>query len=321
MGPSRAVSETAVAVVGLSCRLPNAPNPDAFWQLLRAGRDVITRGPADRWDCDDQVDLFDPVFFGVSPREAMMMDPRQRLMLELVWEALEDAGTVPGSLRDSATGVFVGATGDDYATLLHRARGGDAITGHTVTGLSRGVIANRVSHTLGLHGPSVTVDTGQSSSLVAVHLASESLRRGESEVAIVVLRRAWQHSTADPAQVQYVELHGTGTAVGDPIEAAALGAVFGGVRPDGVPLSVGSVRYAAGPDRGPSPTGHCWPGSARSASAAPIAMSWWPRRRPVPRDNVGYGRRAGCRVAGIGAQRRRIAGAGRAVAGTPDRPP
>src|SRR5262249_12797139 len=136
MGPSRAVSETAVAVVGLSCRLPNAPNPGAFWQLLRAGRDVITRGPADRWDCDadltapgdantrwggflDQVGLFDPVFFGISPREAMMMDPRQRLMLELVWEALEDAGTVPGSLRDSATGVFVGATGDDYAMLLH----------------------------------------------------------------------------------------------------------------------------------------------------------------------------------------------------------
>jgi acyl transferase domain-containing protein len=111
------------------------------------------------------------------------MDPQQRLMLELSWEALENAGIVPSSIKGSQTGVFVGAIWDDYGTLLTR-RGAEAITRHTMTGLHRSIIANRASYKLGLHGPSLAVDTGQSSSLVAVHLACESLRRGESTLAL-----------------------------------------------------------------------------------------------------------------------------------------
>src|SRR3569833_888559 len=111
------------------------------------------------------------------------MDPQQRLMLELSWEALEDARTVPADLRGTRTGVFAGAIWDDYATLTYR-HGAEAITPHTMTGVHRGILANRVSYALGLRGPSVAVDTGQSSSLVSVHLACESLRRGESELAV-----------------------------------------------------------------------------------------------------------------------------------------
>jgi len=130
----------------------------------------------------DQVDGFDNGFFRVSPREAAAMDPQQRLMLELGWEALEDAGIVPASLRGSRAGVFVGAIWDDYANLLYRG-GVSAVGRHSVTGLHRGMIANRLSYVFGLHGPSLTVDGGQSSSLLAVHLACESLLRGESTVA------------------------------------------------------------------------------------------------------------------------------------------
>ena len=192
---------SAIAIIGLSCRLPGTASPDAFWRLLREGADAIGEVPEGRWEDDrpaerarlapgtrfggflEQIDRFDPGFFGISPREAAAMDPQQRLMLELCWEALEDAGTVPRGLRDSQTGVFVGAISSDYADLLRR-RGDGAITRHTLTGLHRGMIANRVSYTLGLRGPSLTVDTGQSSSLVAVHLACESLRRGESALAL-----------------------------------------------------------------------------------------------------------------------------------------
>ncbi|MDX6353294.1 MAG: hypothetical protein QOF98_197, partial [Streptomyces sp.] len=185
----------AVAIVGISCRLPKAPDPEAFWDLLRRGADGITAAPADRWGGEeldgvptrggflDRIDTFDPGFFGISPREATLMDPQQRLMLELAWECLEDAGIVPERLRATQTSVFVGAIASDYSTLLHQ-RGVDAITPHTVTGLNRGIIANRVSYTLGLNGPSLTVDAAQSSALVAVHMACESLRSGESDLAI-----------------------------------------------------------------------------------------------------------------------------------------
>ncbi|MDX3229222.1 SDR family NAD(P)-dependent oxidoreductase [Streptomyces sp. ME19-01-6] len=183
--------ERAVAVVGMSCRVPGADDLDAFWQLLRDGVDAITDVPAGRWDPDgvpgeldapglrrggflDRVADFDPGFFGISPREAAAMDPRQRLALELSWTALEHAGVVPERLRGGSTAVFLGATGDDYAALVH-ARGQDAVSHHSLTGLSRGLIANRVSYHLGLRGRSLTVDAAQSSSLVAVHLACESL--------------------------------------------------------------------------------------------------------------------------------------------------
>ncbi|WP_328533854.1 SDR family NAD(P)-dependent oxidoreductase [Micromonospora zamorensis] len=335
-------ADEAIAVTGLACRLPSAPNPASFWQLLHDGRDAITTPPTGRWEgvpqayrrggFVDGVDRFDAAFFGISPREAAMMDPQQRLVLELSWEALEDARVVPGSLRDSRTSVFIGAIWDDYATLLH-GRNLSAITAHTLTGLHRSIIANRVSYLLGLHGPSLTVDAGQSSSLISVHLACESLRRGESTVAIAggvnlnlapqstvaahefgglspdgrcftfdarangfvrgegggivvlkrlsqavadgdhvycvvagsavnndgatdgltvpgqaaqedVLRTAYRRAGLAPIAADYVELHGTGTRVGDPIEAAALGAVLGSGR--STPLLVGSVKTNVG---------------------------------------------------------------------------
>ncbi|WP_405891116.1 type I polyketide synthase [Streptomyces sp. NBC_00133] len=173
-----------IAVVGLSCRLPKASGPQAFWELLRAGLGVVTDGPdGRRGGFLDAVGEFDAGFFGVSPREAAAMDPQQRLVLELAWEALEDAGIVPAALRGSRTAVYVGTLRDDYTSLLYQ-HGAEAITQHTMTGLNRGVIANRVSYHLDLRGPSLTVDTAQSSSLVAVHLACESLRSGEAETAI-----------------------------------------------------------------------------------------------------------------------------------------
>ncbi|MEK8104502.1 polyketide synthase [Micromonospora sp. M12] len=181
-----------IAVIGASCRLPQAADPDSLWRLLSAGRSAVGRTPADRWTETtqgvgfggflDRVGHFDPAFFGISAREAAAMDPQQRLALELGWEALEDAGLVPTRLAGH-TGVFLGATGIDYALLLDR-QGRAGITSHSFTGQQRAMIANRISYALGLRGPSMVVDTGQSSSLVAVHLACESLRRGESAVAV-----------------------------------------------------------------------------------------------------------------------------------------
>ncbi|WP_228084246.1 type I polyketide synthase [Streptomyces profundus] len=183
-----------VAVVGIACRLPGASSPEAFWKLLKNGESAITDAPATRFGDSfsrtwkggfiDQVDHFDAAFFGVSPKAAAAMDPQQRLMLELSWEALEDAGIAPDRVRGERTGVFIGAMADDYAVLAHR-QPPEAIGRHTLTGLSRALLANRVSHALNLRGPSLSVDTGQSSSLVAVHLACESLASGESTIALV----------------------------------------------------------------------------------------------------------------------------------------
>ncbi len=262
------------------------------------------------------------------------MDPQQRLVLELAWEALEDAGIVPSAMRGDQAGVFLGAIAGDYSNLIYRS-GSDAIGRHTMTGLHRGIIANRISYTLGLTGPSLTVDAAQSSSLVAVHLACESLRKGEAEFALAggvhlnidprvalgasefgglspdgrcftfdarangyvrgegggvvalkplpaaaaagdriycvirggavnndgpaegltvpsreaqesVLRQAYRRAGVKQADVQYVELHGTGTAVGDPIEAAALGSALGSVRSSEDPLPVGSAKTNVG---------------------------------------------------------------------------
>ncbi|ONI87638.1 polyketide synthase [Saccharothrix sp. ALI-22-I] len=189
------VADEPIAVVGLSCRLPSAADPAALWRMLSGGSSAIADAPGGRWDESRgdggrgirrgaflaEPDAFDADFFGISPREAAAMDPRQRLVLELAWEALEDAGIRPGTLHGSRTSVFVGTLRDDYAGLL----GDRAITQHTMTGVNRGVIANRVSYFLGLRGPSLTVDSAQSSSLVAVHLAVQSLRSGESDAALV----------------------------------------------------------------------------------------------------------------------------------------
>ncbi|MFB9683539.1 SDR family NAD(P)-dependent oxidoreductase [Amycolatopsis plumensis] len=327
-----------IAVVGMSCRLPGAAGPARLRRLLAEGREAVGEVPPGRWPDGDgtgrggfvsDVDGFDAAFFGVSPREAAAMDPQQRLVLELAWEACEDARIAPGTLRGSGTAVVIGAINGDYALLHDRLGAGP----HTLTGTHRSLIANRVSYVLGLRGPSLTVDSGQSSSLVAVHLAAEQLRRGTAAVALAggvnlnllaagtetvdrfgalsprgrchtfdsradgyvrgeggglvvlkplsaaladgdrvhavllggavnndgggagltvpraeaqteVIRLACADAGVAPSDVQYVELHGTGTPVGDPIEAEALGAAFAGERPE--PLPVGSVKTVVG---------------------------------------------------------------------------
>ncbi|MFF4370907.1 type I polyketide synthase, partial [Streptomyces sp. NPDC001594] len=335
-----------IAVVGFSCRVAGAATPEEFWDLLKSGRSAVGEFPAGRkagaeegfpglpGGYLDAVDGFDAGFFGVSPAEAAAMDPQQRLALELGWEALENGGTSPDDLRGTRTGVFVGAINDDYAALLHR-RGADSVTRHSLTGTQRSFIANRISYHLGLRGPSVLVDSGQSASLVAVHLGVQSLLRGESDVVLAggvnlvlaehgseslrrfgalspdgrsytfdarangyargegggfVLLKPLARAVADgdrvlaviegsavnndgggdgltvpnvaaqrellleacaaagvsPAQIQCVELHGTGTRVGDPLEAAAIAEALGSARPQGEPLRVGSVKTNIG---------------------------------------------------------------------------
>jgi polyketide synthase 12 len=335
-----------IAIVGLSCRLPMAPDREALWALLSGAGDAISDFPPSRsngWEGDlatlppagfiDGVEDFDADFFGVSPREAVAMDPQQRLALELAFEGLEDAGQDPERWRDAAVGVYVGIMYGDYADVLDAA--GEQPGRHTLAGLERGIAANRISHSFGFHGPSLAVDCGQSSSLVAVHMACESLRAGESELALaggvnlilspqsmlraqsigalspdghayvfdarangfvrgegggfVVLRRLAEalaagdriHAlirgsavssgtgasgiTAPSAEAQerviraalkragvraeevgYVELHGTGTRAGDPVEAAALGSVYGAGRAANQALAVGSIKTNIG---------------------------------------------------------------------------
>ncbi|TCK22209.1 type I polyketide synthase [Pseudonocardia endophytica] len=326
-----------LAVVGLSCRLPGAADPHAYWELLATGRDAV--GPAPDWRGErgrggylDGIELFDAAFFDVPAQEADVMDPQQRLVLELVWEALEDARIVPATLRDSDTAVVVGAMSDDYAHVVRAAA--EPAGPFTMTGTGRAFLANRTSYALGLRGPSMTVDTGQSSSLVAVHQAAAALRRGECGTAVVggvqlnlspetesamdalgvlspsgrcwtfderadgiargegggfvvlkplsraradgdrvyctllgsavnsgghgagltapnesaqfdVVTAAWAHAGVRGADLRYVELHGTGTRLGDPIEAAALGRALDGA-PSGRPLDVGSVKTSIG---------------------------------------------------------------------------
>jgi acyl transferase domain-containing protein/acyl carrier protein len=350
----RTASEEPIAIVGMACRFPGAADPDAFWALLRDGVDAIREVPKDRWDLDalfdpdpsapgkmstrwagllDDVSTFDAAFFGISPREATQIDPQQRLMLELSWEAIEDAGLVVSGLKGTRTGVFFGAMWMDYARLP--AATSDRIGLHTATGQDLSIVPARVSYTLGLVGPSLAVNTACSSSLVAVHLARQSLLRGESRLAlaggvnllispdstiamskfgamapdgrskafdasangyvraegggVVVLKRlsdaiadgdhvyctirgsalnndgfsngltapspqaqeavirdACSDAGVAPRDVQYVETHGTGTMLGDPIEAGALGAALGKGRPADEPLRIGSVKTNIG---------------------------------------------------------------------------
>ena len=192
-----------IAIVGLSCRFPGASDVDAFWRLLAGGGDAISEVPRDRWDVDalydpdlgapgamssrwggfvDGVDRFDPAFFGISPGEAAGMDPQHRLLLEVTWEALERAAIVPARLAGSPTGVFVGIGTDDYASVGFADL--DDVNAYFVTGNALSMAANRLSHLLDLRGPSLALDTGCSSSLVAVHLACRSLRSGETEVGL-----------------------------------------------------------------------------------------------------------------------------------------
>ncbi|MFJ8185708.1 type I polyketide synthase, partial [Streptomyces sp. NPDC096105] len=322
-----------IAVVGMACRLPGAATVGEFWSLLRDGRDAVTRQPDGTWrGALTEHGHFDAGFFGMTPAEAAATDPQHRLLLELGWEALEHAGIVPARLGSTRGGVYVGLASDDYATLTRAAGHAD---GYTATGRHRALAANRISHLLGLRGPSMAVDTAQSSALVAVHLACESLRRGESDLCLAggvnliladdsttamelmgalspdgrchtfdarangyvrgegggvlvlkplrraladgdrvhcvikggavnndgggpslttpdraaqeaVLREAYDHAGVPAAHVRYVELHGTGTRAGDPVEAAALGAVLGTAPGRATPLAVGSAKTNVG---------------------------------------------------------------------------
>ena len=347
-------SHEAIAVVGLGCRFPAGLSVAAFWAALCAGVDAVDTVPARRAAgladpttdplagpraprragfLDVAVEDFDPIFFGISPREAAEMDPQQRLLMEVAWEALEDGGLANERLAGSRTGVFVGAVWHDFADL--RARFWRGATPHTATGQASNMIANRLSYALGLTGPSMVVDSACSSSLLAVHLACQSLRTGESDIALAggvnlilgpqttttltafgglaadgrckafdasgdgfgrgegcgvlvlrrlsdalaegqriwcvipasaanndgasngltapspdaqedVLRQAYRRAGLTAEQVQYVECHGTGTALGDPIEAEALGAALGRDRDAAGPLLIGSVKSNIG---------------------------------------------------------------------------
>ncbi|KJS52854.1 hypothetical protein VM98_28825, partial [Streptomyces rubellomurinus subsp. indigoferus] len=342
-----------IAIVSMACRLPGGiATPERYWEALAAGQDLIGPLP-ERWaDLDlydpdpeaagksyadqggflDGIEEFDAELFGVSPREALAMEPQQRLVLETAWEALERAGQRPGPLGTSRTGVYLGAMRSDYATTR---AGLEALDGYQGTGISSSVISGRVSYTLGLQGPAVTVDTACSSSLVAVHLACAALRSGECDQALAggvtvmntpvlfvessrlramspdgrsksfgagadgggwaegagmvllktlsaarrdgdrilavirgsatnqdgrsqgltapngpaqqrVIREALAAARLTPADVDAIEAHGTGTRLGDPIEAGALAEVFGPGRDAARPLRLGSGKSNIG---------------------------------------------------------------------------
>ncbi len=332
-----------IAIIGMGCRFPGgADTPAKFWDLLRNGKDAVIEIPPGRWDVDqyydpdpdtpgkmytrhggflERVDTFDANFFAISPREAMSVDPQQRLLLEVSWEALESAALIPAF--DSAAGVFIGICGSEYAPPSN-----DQNDLYSATGNAASLAAGRLSYTLGITGPSVSVDTSCSSSLVAIHQACQSLRNQDCELALAggvglilrpetmiafckgnmlapdnrcktfdaaangfvrgegcgivvlkrladaindednifavirgsminqdgrssgltaprgpsqqaVIRHALKNANVKPSEITYIEAHGTGTSLGDPIELDALGAVFG---ERSEPLQVGSVK-------------------------------------------------------------------------------
>jgi len=344
-----------IAIVGMGCRFPGgADDPDRYWQLLRDGVDAVREVPAERWDARalldpdatapgkmvtcrggflDTVDGFDARFFGIAPREAVSVDPQHRLLLEVTWEALEDAGIAADRLDGVTGGVFIGLCNKDYAQLMLE-RPLETIDAYSAAGGAGSMAAGRIAYLLGLRGPAVTIDTACSSSLVALHLACESLRSGECRLAIsgganlilsvetmialskaqmlspdgrcstfdesangivrgegcgvIVLKRlsdaiadgdrihaliratainqdgrssgitapngaaqealmraALERGGLTAADVDYIEAHGTGTRLGDPIEVRALGAVYGS-REHGRPLRIGSVKTNLG---------------------------------------------------------------------------
>ena len=346
-----------IAVVGMACRFPGgADTPEAFWKLLRDGVDAITEVPADRWDINalydpdpgvpgkmstrwggflSDVDKFDAEFFGISPREANHMDPQQRLVLEVSWHALENANLAPDKLVGSRSGVYMGLSTHDYSGLHMKQGDETAVDMYVSTGNAANVAAGRLSYLLGLQGPSMAVDTACSSSLVAVYLACQSLRVGDSDMAlaggvnlvlapevsmmlskahmmaadgrcktfdagadgfvrgegcgVVVLKRLSDAQAANdnilavirgwacnqdgrssgltapnggaqqavvrqalacggikPHQIDYVETHGTGTSLGDPIEVQALAEVLAEGRAKDKPVVLGSVKTNIG---------------------------------------------------------------------------
>ena len=193
-----------VAIIGMSCRFPKSENSAALWNNLKAGKDCITEVPVDRWqgysdwyNSDprnphtsyskwggflDNVDAFDPLFFGISPAEAEVIDPQQRIFLEECWNAIESAGYASSALSNQSCGVYVGCGAGDYSRVL--ANDGQDTVGAAFMGMSNSILAARISYYLNLKGPALAIDTACSSSLVAVHLACESIRSGENEMAL-----------------------------------------------------------------------------------------------------------------------------------------
>ncbi|MCE6997188.1 amino acid adenylation domain-containing protein [Saccharothrix sp. S26] len=273
--------DNRLAIIGIGCRLPGgASDHRTFWQNLLDGKDCITDTPPDRYDVGtlgsrdkakpgrlvggrggyiDGFDEFDPAFFGISPREAEHMDPQQRKLLEVAWEALEDGGQRPGELAGSDVGVYVGAFTLDYKILQFADLSFQTLAAHTATGTMMTMVSNRISYCLDLRGPSVSIDTACSSSLVAVHLACQSLLRGETDLALAggtLLHLTPQYTIAetkggflspqgrsrtfDAAANGYVRAEGVGMVAikrladaerdGDPIHAVIIGT---GVNQDG----------------------------------------------------------------------------------------
>jgi acyl transferase domain-containing protein len=354
---AEAARHEPIAIVGMGVRLPGSvSDPESFWDLLMSGRDAVTEVPRDRWDVDalfdpdpdapgksysrwgafiDDVDRFDPQFFSISPREALTMDPQQRLLLEVAWHALEHAGIAPANLAGTATGVFIGMTGTEYADLAMQGGIIDDVDAYFASGIAQSVAAGRLAYLLDLHGPAVAIDTACSSSLYATHMACQALRSRECDTALsagvnlmlspsghiltsrarmtsfegrcktfdasadgyvrgegcavlvlkrlrdaisdgnrvlatirgthvnqdgrtngltapsaaaqeAVIRGALADASVDPLDVDFVECHGTGTTLGDPIEIRALQAVFGKGRPASRPLAVQSVKTNIG---------------------------------------------------------------------------
>lgn len=194
-----------IAIIGMGCRFPGAANPAQFWQLLRSGVDIAREIPPTRWDVDayydpnpnapgkvyvrkgyflDDVDQFDPQFFHLAPREAAALDPQQRLVLEVSWETLEQANLPPDTLGGSQTGLFISTFWDDYSAQRLYASDLQTIDRYTLLSNQRAMVGGRLAHFLNVHGPNILIDTSCSSSLTAVHLACQSLRNGECELAL-----------------------------------------------------------------------------------------------------------------------------------------
>jgi acyl transferase domain-containing protein/acyl carrier protein len=200
------IQQGSIAIVGIGCRFPgDANSPDDFWTALEGGRDLVTPIPSDRWDADyyydpdptapgkictrvggflSRKDLFDPQFFKISPREAMYMDPQQRVLLEVAWEALEHAHIPAEKLKGTNTGVFIGISAFDYANLVAEYLPEAEVDPTVGTGSGHSPASGRLSYFFGFRGPSIAVDTACSSSLVSVQTACESLRRGDCNMAL-----------------------------------------------------------------------------------------------------------------------------------------
>lgn len=335
-----------IAILGAACRFPGGPTPEAFWASLLARADMVREIPDDRligpWPEGvprwagllDDIAGFDPAFFGISPFEAMSVDPQQRMLLEVAWESLERAMIVPSSLRGSKTGVFVGLTSSEYHRRT-QLRSPDERSAYDVTGIMLSAGSGRISYVLGFQGPALTVDTACSSSLVAIHLACQSLRAGDSNLALAggakliasehyldelshtqglspdgrcrafdagangfvlgegcgmlvlkrlsdaqrdgdpilgiipasgvnqdgrstgltapnvlsqtaLLREVLRRADLKAEDIDYIECHGTGTPLGDPIEIEAIKTVYGGPRPPTRPLWLGAVKTNIG---------------------------------------------------------------------------